>query len=87
MEASATFDCLLMQVQNSKLNFKVDLSPFSAVISLKKTFIKDRFGNVQLLAPDLPRLNCLQSENEAYEILDKVLKQKLLKMKKIRGKS
>ena len=69
MEASAIFDSLLKQVQNSKLNFKLDLSPFSAVIFLKKTFIKDRFGNPLLPSPDLPLFHCHQAENGAYEKL------------------
>ena len=42
--AQNTFENILDQVQCSNLNFKIDLSPFSAVISLKKTLVKDKFG-------------------------------------------
>ena len=44
MTASQAFDNLLGKVQASHLNFKIELSPFSAVIHVKKSFIKNRFG-------------------------------------------
>ena len=46
--ASDVFNSILKQVQDSNLNFQLKVSPFSAVISLKKSFIKDKHGNVQL---------------------------------------
>ena len=45
MLASQTFDNILEEIQNSCLNFQLQISPFSALISLKKSFIKDRSGN------------------------------------------
>ena len=48
MVAKRTFDDLLAQIQASNLNFHLQLSPFSASISLKKSFIKDKFGNTLL---------------------------------------
>ena len=42
----------------SSLNFKLELSPFSAVISLKKSFIRDKSGNT--LHSSSPKLNHLQ---------------------------
>lgn len=42
--AAIVFNHILCQIQNSSLNFRLELSPFSAVISLKKTFIKDKSG-------------------------------------------
>ena len=42
MIAEQTFDSILQQVQNSNLNFQLQLSPFSANISLKKSPIKDQ---------------------------------------------
>ena len=44
MAASRTFDQILEQIQTSHLNFHLQISPFSAVISLKKSFVKDRSG-------------------------------------------
>ena len=46
MEASTTFENLLEQMQKSNLNFKLERSPFSAVISLKKSFVRDKLGNI-----------------------------------------
>ena len=55
MLASQTFNFILEQVQTSCLNFHLQISPFSAVISIKKTFIKDKFGNMLLTSPPVPR--------------------------------
>ena len=52
MQASQAFDFILEQVQTSCLNFQMQISPFSAVISIKKSFIKDKFGN--MLHPPSP---------------------------------
>ena len=49
-EASSVFENLIKKVQNSNLNFRLELSPFSAKISLKKSFIRDKSG-----IPVLPR--------------------------------
>ena len=45
MVASQAFFSILEQIQNSKLNFQLHLSPFSANISLKKSLITDKNGN------------------------------------------
>ena len=42
--ASKAFDHLLQQVQTSSLNYQIQISPFSAIISLKKSLIKDKAG-------------------------------------------
>ena len=42
--ACETFDKILDCVKKSNLNFCMQLSPFSANISLKKTFVKDKAG-------------------------------------------
>ena len=52
MLAANTFDYILCQVQNSSLNFQLQLSPFTAYISLKKSLVKDKHGK-----PSLPRLS------------------------------
>ena len=49
MFAANKFDQILDIVKNSHLNFQLQLSPYSAVISLKKTVIKDKSS-----APVLP---------------------------------
>ena len=51
MLATKTFNNIIEQVQTSSLNFHLQISPFSAVISIKKSLIKDRFGNVILPPP------------------------------------
>ena len=50
MTAKQAFESILNQVQSSCLNFKIELSPFSAVIYLRKSFIKDQNG-VTVLPP------------------------------------
>ena len=45
MLASRSFDNILHQIQTSNLNFYLQLSPFGAHISLKKTLIKDKAGS------------------------------------------
>ena len=44
MEAPAVFENILQQIQTSNLNFKLELSPFSANISMKKSFIRSKAG-------------------------------------------
>ena len=51
MDASARFENILAKVQTSNLNFKLEISPFSAIICLKKSFAKDKYG--QVLKPNL----------------------------------
>ena len=48
MLASKAFDNLLQQIQTSSLNYQIQISPFSALISLKKSLIKDKAGFPQL---------------------------------------
>ena len=48
MLASITFDKILKEIQSSNLNFRCQVSPFSAVISLKKSLVKERNGFVRL---------------------------------------
>ena len=54
------------QVKSSNLKFQLQQSPFSAVISLKKSFVKDKSG--QILTPPKSKpdyLLHLESENQA----------------------
>ena len=44
MFATQSFNNILEQIQSSCLNFQIQISPFSAVISLKKSLIRDQSG-------------------------------------------
>ena len=48
MLAANTFNSILYQVQDSCLNYHLQISPFSAVISIKKSFVRDKSGNTIL---------------------------------------
>ena len=47
------FDSILQEIQVSNLNYQIQLSPFSALISLKKSFIKEKDGSLRLPIPPL----------------------------------
>ena len=67
MDAANTFQNLLHSIQTSSLNFKIELSPFSANINLKNTFIKDRNGN--RVIPPIQDKTCyekIKSENDDH---------------------
>ena len=55
-DATATFENIPEQIQTSNLNFHLQRSPFSAVISLKKTLIKDKLGVSLLPSSSNPEL-------------------------------
>ena len=44
MIASQIFDKIVNSIRDSGLNFSLQMSPFAATISLKKSLIKDKFG-------------------------------------------
>ena len=44
MDPFKTCDLLLSQIKRSNLNYNLTESPFSVVISIKKTFIKEKNG-------------------------------------------
>ena len=48
MLATIVFNKILNQIQTSNLNFQVQISPFSAFISLRKTFVKDKSGTLRI---------------------------------------
>ena len=48
MLAAQVFDEILDRIQKSNLNYQMQISPFSAVISLKKSLIKDGSGSLLL---------------------------------------
>ena len=72
MLANDKFEEILSSIRNSNLNYSIQVSPFSATISLRKSLIKDKNGLVII-----PR-NCggtkfdLQCENIALQSGDKL---------------
>ena len=68
MAAYKTFDQILECVKSSNLNFCLQLSPFSANISIKKTAVKDKSG-----VPLIPRFH-------APDLLEKLVLEKLQRL-------
>ena len=46
MGATEAFENIIHHVKSSNLNYRLEQSPYSAIISLKKTLLKDRSGNI-----------------------------------------
>ena len=65
MLATKSFHHVINEVQSSCLNFQLQISPFSAVISLKKSLIRDMSGK-----PILPTLSKHDSSKEHIEALE-----------------
>ena len=57
MLALSVYQNILDQIQSSNLNFQIQLSPFSALISLKKSFVKDRNGDILIPPAEQPILS------------------------------
>ena len=55
MLASEAFHKILNMIQSSNLNFQLQVSPFSAQISLRKTLVKDKTG-ASILPPSSPSI-------------------------------
>ena len=64
MAASESFETVLNHLKSSNLNFHLEQTPFSAVINLKKSFIKDRSGCLLRPPPSTQTLRIVKSENE-----------------------
>ena len=64
MIATQTFFDILNHMQNSNLNYQLQLSPFSAMISLKRSLVKDKSG-----MPILPS-NSSCASDEKKTLLD-----------------
>ena len=68
--ASKLFDKILQDIQASNLNFHVLISPFSAQISLKKSFVKDKNGSVRIphsLSSRQPEVMALETKVKQLE--------------------
>ena len=71
MSISKMFDHLLNSVKSSNLNFHKQETPFAAVISIKKTVVKDRFG--KCMKPPSLDVNIVTSLKAAnQELCDRV---------------
>ena len=68
MIAEQKFYNIVSEIQESCLNYNMQLSPFSASISLKKSLIKDRLGNVI----------CSKYPTNSKPLLSKISLEKLL---------
>ena len=74
MSASLAFNGIIQQVKMSNLNYHLQESPFSAIISLKKSFITNKYGQVIFQSSTDPSTNYYK-ENVAYEELQLKIKQ------------
>ena len=80
MLATTTFDSVISQIQDSCLNFSIQLTPFSAFISLRKTFVKDKSG-LPLLPSNLNE-HAVKVENTKIE--DNFPKQDMANLKTVK---
>ena len=74
MLATEAFDKILDQIKTSGLNFQMQISPYSAAISLKKSLTKDQSGKPRI--PPKP-MNFSNEETEAIMKKNKELEKKV----------
>ena len=67
MAVDATFSSIINEIQLSNLNFSLQITPFSAYITLKKSVIKDQNGNQAVPSP--PILFVLQQAQQTIQEL------------------
>ena len=72
MAASQAFEGILNQVVSSNLNFHLEQSPFSAVIHLKKSVIRNQHGS-HLIPPPSPSIKLLQVQSDNYRQAQKIV--------------
>ena len=58
MAVSAAFSSILNEIQLSNLNFKIEMTPFAAIVILKKSVLRDKNGYPAIPSP--PILSLLQ---------------------------
>ena len=76
MAVNETFSSIISEIQLSNLNFSVQITPFSAYITLKKSVIKDQNGNHAFPSPPIlfllqqaqKTISELQEENDLLKI-------------------
>ena len=64
MAATDSFNKILYNIQNSCLNYQLKLTPFTAIVSLKKTFAKNRSGK-PIIPDDTKNRAFLDSDRKA----------------------
>jgi myosin heavy subunit len=74
MAATGTFQDVLHVIETSNLNYKIELSPFSAIIYLKNSFIKDKNGN-NVISRHMNDKNYGHVKSENDELARKIVQQ------------
>ena len=81
MAATECFHNVLHFIQTSSLNYRIELSPFSATIHLKNSFLKDKNGNPITFPPSITQSVHIKTETdkivEAQENRSKILQANL----------
>ena len=67
MAVDATFSSIISEIQLSNLNFSLQITPFTAYITLKKSVIKDKHDNQAVPSP--PILFLLQQAQQTIREL------------------
>ena len=86
MLANTTFDSVISQIRSSCLNFSMQLTPFSAVISLRKSFMMDKSGSVVLpfTRENIVKVEVENNKHENIEVdIIKDLQSKVIECEKI----
>ena len=80
MLATTVFNNILEGIQKSNLNYQLQLTPFSALVSLKKSFVKDKSG--KFLFPNKNVINGEYLQYENCQLMNQIdsLNQKLQEM-------
>ena len=67
MSPTQLFEDLLDSIKSSSLNYHIQQTPFAAIVSIKKSLIKDKFGHQVKPASSLDSKfrTCLKAENHA----------------------
>ena len=73
MAVDATFSSILNEIQLSNLNFTIQVTPYAAYITLKKSSLKNQNGSYAVPSP--PLLSVIQEaqrviENQKTEIVE-----------------
>ena len=71
MLASKTFDRIIYLIQQSNLNFVLQLSPFSANIALKKSLVQDKSGRVRPPPPEQLNVDEKNSKEDIAALVSK----------------
>ena len=71
LQCLPTLEDLLTSVKGSNLNFHIQQTPFSAIISVKTSLIKDKIGKYPAPITQNPRISSdLEAENHALQAND-----------------